>query len=92
MSDRKQLYIGVIHDRANAETGIGVFAMSGYLSPCGKYVEQYSDFAGKTQAVRHPVDHHWQDTPAKALAVLAGRVRKIGERLLRQAEELEAGA
>lgn len=92
MSDRQTLYIGVIHDRANAETGIGVFTTSGCLSACGQYVEQYSDFAGKTQTVRHPLDHHWQETPAKALAMLAGKVRRIGERLLRQADELEAGA
>ena len=92
MSDCKELYIGRIHDRANAESGIGVYTTSGTLSECGHFVEQYSDFAGKTQTVRHPLDHHWQETPAKALSVLAAKVRRIGERLLRQADELEAGA
>jgi hypothetical protein len=45
----------------------------------------------KLEPVRHPLDHHWQETPAAALAVLAPKVRAIGERLLRQAAELEAG-
>ena len=92
MSERKELYIGLIHDRANAESGIGVYTTSGCLSRCGKYVEQYRDLEWTTEPVRHPLDPHWQETPAKALAVLAGNVRKIGERLLRQADELEAGA
>lgn len=89
MSDRKRLYIGFIHDRANAQSGIGVFTTSGYLSPCGKYVEQCRDLGWKTEPVRHPLDHHWQETPEAALAVLAPKVRAIGERLIRQAAELE---
>jgi hypothetical protein len=92
VTDRKELYVGLIHDRANAETGIGVYTMSGVLSTCGKFVEQYRDMGWKLEPVRHPLDHHWQETPAKALAVLAGKVRTIGERLIRQADELEAGA
>lgn len=92
MSDRIEMHIAYIHDRANAETGIGVYTTSGFLSPCGQYVEQYRDWMTKTQTVRHPLDHHWQETPEAALAVLAPKVRAIGERLLRQADELEAGA
>ncbi len=92
MSDRKQLYIGQIHDRANAESGIGVYTTSGYLSACGQFVEQGRDWGWKTEPVRHPLDHHWQETPEAALAVLAAKVRAIGERLIRQADELEAGA
>ena len=91
MTDRKQLYIGLIQDRANAESGIGVYTTSGYLSACGNFVEQYRDMGWKLEPVRHPLDHHWQETPAAALAVLAPKVRAIGERLLRQAAELEAG-
>ena len=91
MIERKQLYIGQIHDRANAESGIGVYTTSGYLSACGQFVEQCRDMGWKLEPVRHPLDHHWQETPAAALAVLAPRVRAIGERLIRQAAELEAG-
>jgi hypothetical protein len=90
MTDRKQLYIGQIHARANAESGIGVYTTSGYLSACGNFVEQFRDFGWKTEPVRHPLDHHWQETPEAALAVLAPKVRAIGERLIRQAAELEA--
>jgi hypothetical protein len=90
MKDRKPLYIGQIHDRANAESGIGVYTTSGYLSACGNFVEQFRDFGWKTEPVRHPLDHHWQETPEAALAVLAPKVRAIGERLIRQAAELEA--
>lgn len=89
MSDRIEMHIAYIHDRANAETGIGVHTTSGFLRLCGQYVEQYRDWRGKTQTVRHPLDHHWQQTPEAALAVLAPEVRAIGERLLRQADELE---
>lgn len=92
MTDRKQLYIGLIHDRATAESGIGVYTTSGYVSACGQFVEQFRDTGWKLEPVRHPLDHHWQETPAAALAVLAPRVRAIGERLIRQAAELEAGA
>lgn len=92
MTDRKELYIGLIYDRATLETGIGVYTTSGYVSACGQFVEQYRDMGWKLEPVRHPLDHHWQETPAAALAVLAPKVRAIGERLLRQAAELEAGA
>ena len=91
MSDRKKVFIGVIHDRANAQSGIGVFTTSGCVSDCGRFVEQSQDLGWKTEPVRHPLDHHWQETPEAALAALASKVRAIGERLLRQADELEAG-
>ena len=66
MTDRKQLYIGLIQDRANAESGIGVYTTSGYLSACGNFVEQYRDMGWKLEPVRHPLDPQWQETPAAA--------------------------
>lgn len=92
MSDRKKLYIGVIHDRANAQSGIGTYTTSGFVSDCGKFVEQSQDWGWKTEPVRHPLDHRWHETPEAALAALAPKVRAIGERLMRQADELEAAA
>ena len=100
MSDmRKRLYIGFIHDRADATDGVGVFTTWGFVTEDGEWVEQSrtrpwkSDHDyGTTESVRHRVDHHWKETPQEALAVLAPRIKAIGERLLRQAQELEENA
>jgi hypothetical protein len=97
MSDaRKRLYIGFIADRADATSGVGVFTTWGFVTEDGEWVEQKqvrpwkSDYEyGRTEVVRTKVTPHWQETPEAALAVLSPRIRAIGERLLRQADELE---
>lgn len=100
MSDaRKRMYVGFIHDRADATEGVGVFTTWGFVTDDGQWVEQSltrpwkSDHDyGKTESVRHKLDQHWKETPEEALAALAPRIRAIGERLLRQANELEENA
>lgn len=91
MTDRL-VHLGVIHDRANAQSGIGVYTVSGYVN--GNSVERRVSRLGKECAESRldPLTEHWQDTPEKALAMLAPRIRAIGERLLRQADELEENA
>lgn len=96
---RKRLYIGFINYTADATEGIGVFTTWGFVTDDGQWVEQSrtrpwkSDHDyGSTEIVRSQVTPHWQETPAAALAVLAPRIRAIGERLLRQADELEENA
>jgi hypothetical protein len=38
------------------------------------------------------MSHYWQPTQEQALSVVAPRLRAIGERLIRQADELEENA
>jgi hypothetical protein len=64
------------------------------LSPCGQYVQlqrrRLDDQGWET--VRETISHYWQPTQEQALAVVAPRLRAIGERLIRQADELEHAA
>ena len=64
------------------------------LSPCGEFVEvqrrRLDDQGWET--VRESLSKYWQPTQAQALAEVAPRLRQIGERLIRQADELEAAA
>lgn len=70
------------------------FCSSMTLSPCGQYVEsrhrRLDDQGWET--TRQEISDYWQPTQAKALAMAAPRLRQIGERLIRQAEELEQAA
>jgi hypothetical protein len=64
------------------------------LSPCGRYVERQHrrlDDSG-WETTRHEISQYWQPTQEQALAVVAPRLRQIGERLIRQAQELEHAA
>lgn len=64
------------------------------LSPCGQYVEvrrMRTDQQG-WETIRQDVNEYWQPTKEQALAVVAPRLRAIGERLIRQADELEQAA
>jgi hypothetical protein len=64
------------------------------LSACGQYVQlqrRRLDDSG-WETVRETVSNYWQPTRTQALAVLAPRLRQIGERLIRQAHELERAA
>ncbi|NBW22962.1 MAG: hypothetical protein EBR82_84960 [Caulobacteraceae bacterium] len=64
------------------------------LSPCGTYVSvqrRRMDDQG-WETVREDISSYWQPTREQALAVAAPRLRQIGERLIRQADELERAA
>lgn len=93
MSDRKRLYHAHIHDRASETEGIGIFTTFGELTECGQWVEQQFTYAdARQEKVRHAVSGYWADTPEKAMAAKAAKIRAIGHRLIRQADELEQAA
>lgn len=76
------------------ESPVPEFHSSMELSDCGKYVEvrrQRIDQQG-WETIREDINGYWQPTKAKALAVVAPRLRQIGERLIKQANDLEAAA
>jgi len=64
------------------------------LSPCGQYVslQQRSLDDRRWETTREDINQYWQPTEALALAKMAPRLRQIGERLIRQAQELEEAA
>lgn len=70
------------------------FCSSMELSPCGQYVgyrRRSLDDQG-WESHREELSQYWQPTRALALAAAAPLLRRIGERLIRQAEELEQAA
>ena len=70
------------------------FHSSMELSPCGQFVQlrrQRLDRQG-WETVREDMNEYWQPTKEQALAVVAPRLRAIGERLIQQAQELEDAA
>lgn len=87
-------YIAHLTERATLGEGMGIFTTWGLLTPCGQWVEQNFQFADPTRnhVVRHKVDHHWGETPAAAMAAKAGKIRAIAQKMLEQADELEASA
>lgn len=94
MSDRVLMYQGVIFDRAQETVGVTVFTRTGWLSPCGQFVTlqvKRNDYSGNHERLEWPVGDQWHRTPEAALAALAPKIRRLGERLIRQADELEAG-
>ncbi len=70
------------------------FCSTMHLSPCGEYVQlqrrRLDDQGWET--LRESMSHYWQPTQEQALSVVAPRLRAIGERLIRQADELEENA
>ena len=70
------------------------FHSSMYLSPCGQFVELQRERLDKQgwETLRESLSQYWQPTKEQALAVVAPRLRAIGERLIRQADELEQAA
>lgn len=94
MDERKRLYIAHINERATSESGIGIFTTWGHLTECGRYVEQNHAYRPDKppQIVLNPIDDYWRETPAAAMAAKAAKIRAIGERLIRQADELEEAA
>ena len=64
------------------------------LSPCGQYLylQRRSMDDRRWETTREDINEYWQPTEALALAKMAPRLRRIGERLIRQADELEQAA
>jgi hypothetical protein len=98
MSEPRTMYRGFVGFQAlslwHPDSPAPTFCSSMLLSDCGTYVYSQSrrlDEQGwETQ--RHDISRYWQPTKAQALAQIAPRLRQIGERLIRQADELEQAA
>jgi len=76
------------------ESPVPTFCSSMELSTCGQYVgyrRRSLDDQGWTTH-REEVSQYWQPTRTLALAAAAPLLRRIGERLIRQADELEQAA
>ena len=76
------------------DSPVPVFYSAMQLSPCGQFVEQRRrrlDDQG-WETLREEMHQYWQPTQAKAGAAMAPRLRQMGQRLIRQAEELEQAA
>ena len=75
------------------ESEAGVFCSTGELSDCGRWIEARAAIdKHRTEVQRFELSDDWQPTRAAAEARLAGKLRQIGERLIRQANDLEAAA
>lgn len=76
------------------ESPVPAFHSSMHLSPCGQFVQLRRERLDKQgyETVREDVSEYWQPTREQALAIVAPRLRAIGERLIRQAQELEEDA
>ena len=64
------------------------------LSQNGQYVQvqrRRLDDQG-WEVVREEMSRYWQPTQAQAMAAVAPKLRQIGERMIRQADELEQAA
>ncbi len=64
------------------------------LSPCGQYLSvqrRRMDDSG-WETTREEMSDYWQPTREQALAAVAPLLRRIGERLIRQADELAQAA
>lgn len=93
MAEPVLMYQGVIYDRAQETVGVTVFTRTGWLSACGQFVRlqvERHDYSGNHDLLEWPVGDQWHRTPEAALAAVAPKIRRMGERLLRQADELEA--
>ena len=86
-------YFGLLH-LGNPEQTPSLFTTSMELTACGRYVQRTQKRMDQNgyETVRFDVSDWWQPTPAKALAIVAPRLRQIAGRLMRQADELEQAA
>ena len=98
MSERQTMYRAFFNFGSlsmwHPESPAPAFHSSMYLSACGQFVERQQlrmDQQG-WETLRESISDYWQPTQEKALAVVAPRLRQIGERLIRQADELEQAA
>lgn len=98
MSERQTMYRAFFNFGSlsmwHPESPAPSFHSSMYLSQCGQFVElqrrRLDDQGWET--IRESLTDYWQPTKEQALAVVAPRLRAIGERLIRQADELEQAA
>ena len=98
MSERQTMYRAFFFFNGlsmwNPESPCSAFHSVMHLSPCGNWVEATSrrpDGQG-WEVTRHEISDYWQPTKELALAVVAPRLRQIGETLIRQAAEIEKAA
>ena len=98
MNDGKTMYRGFFGFQAlsmwHPDSPVPTFCSSMELSPCGEYVfvqRRRLDDSG-WETTRETMSKYWQPTQVQAMAVVAPRLRQIGERLIRQADELEQAA
>ena len=98
MSEQKTMYRAFFFLNGlsmwNVESPCSTFHSSMKLSPCGNWVEATSrrpDGQG-WETSRQEMNQYLQPTKELALAVVAPRLRQIGETLIRQAAELEQAA
>ena len=95
MSERKTMYRAFFSFQGlsmwHPESPCSAFHSIMELSPCGKWVEARHQRLDKQgwEVTRQEMNDYWQPTKELALAVVAPRLRQIGETLIRQAEELE---
>ena len=98
MSERKTMYRGFFSFQGlsmwSPDSPVPSFCSSMYLSDCGQYVyvQRRSLDDRRWETIREDISRFWQPTEAQALAVVAPLLRQIGERLVRQADELEKAA
>ena len=98
MSEPKTMYraffsfnsLSMWHPESKAPT----FHSSMSLSDCGQYVYVRRERLDRQgwETIREDISHYWQPTKELALAVVAPRLRQIGETLIRQADDLQAAA
>jgi hypothetical protein len=98
MSERKTMYRAFFAFNGlsmwSPESPCSAFHSIMELSPCGNWVEARNPRPDKRgyEVTRHEISDYWQPTKELALAVVAPRLRQIGETLIRQAAELEKAA
>ena len=98
MSEKQTMYRGFFGFQSlsmwHPDSPVPTWCSSMELSPCGQYVQlkrRRLDDSG-WEFVREDMNRYWQPTKAQAMAAVAPRLRQIGERLIRQADEIEAEA
>ena len=76
------------------DSPVPAFHSSMHLSSCGQFVELRRERLDQQgwETFREEMSHYWQPTKEEALAAVAPRLRAIGERMIRQAQELEDAA
>ena len=98
MSERKIMYRAFFSFQGlsmwSPESPCSTFHSIMELSPCGNWVEARNRRPDKQgwETSRQEMNQYWQPTKELALAVVAPRLRQIGETLIRQAAALEQAA
>jgi hypothetical protein len=98
MSELQTMYRAFFHfgglSMWHTESPAPEFHASAQLSPCGQYVmtQRMRPDKQKHETIREDLSEYWQPSKELALAVVAPRLRAIGERLIAQAEQYEREA